>query len=188
MTPKWLHLLLLHYKVICTRYLQLCATSVTVPRFQSISLYCQLLCRFSPFWKCSEWPQIILNAMRSNVPHIHVCSINTPEPQSATWFVQWSVIFELPRPFWNKCTEWPQNNLEQYKAKGTLSSTSTPCSLTSAGFALRPVVLDPSAPCYDCRYHRPEVNITNYIIPRLLLPITSNYIQVSCNADVWDLT
>ena len=117
---EWLHLLLLHYKVICTRYLQLCATSVTVPRFQSISLYCQLLCRFSPFWKCSEWPQIILNAMRSNVPHIHVCSINTPEPQSATWFVQWSVIFELPRPFWNKCTEWPQNNLEQYKAKGTL--------------------------------------------------------------------
>ncbi len=54
---EWLHLLLLHYKVICTRYLQLCATSVTVPQFQSISLYCQLLCRFSPFWKCSEWPK-----------------------------------------------------------------------------------------------------------------------------------
>ncbi len=65
-------------------------------------------------------PKIILNPTRSNVHHIHkmyVLLVSTrPKLQSVSLYDQ---TFSRYRPFWDKCTEWQQNDLEPYKVKCT---------------------------------------------------------------------
>ncbi len=50
------------------------------------------------------------------VPHICVTTALNPKFQSVWLYDQ---LFWSYRAFWHKYTEWPQNDLENYKVKGT---------------------------------------------------------------------
>ncbi len=59
--------------------------------------------------------KMTLNHTRSNV---HMCVTVSPSPK-----FQSVLLYHQPflryKPFWEKCTEWPQNDLEHYKVKDT---------------------------------------------------------------------
>ena len=66
-------------------------------------------------WMTPKWPW-------TQQGHHHgypICGLpvsRRPKFRSISLYDQ---LFQSYRPFWHKCTEWPQNDLEYYKVKGT---------------------------------------------------------------------
>ncbi len=99
---------------------------------------------YRPFWdKCTEWPQMTLNNKGSKVSHIvsewvkrvysrfdnFSVSTNTLPGRGGYPIYIWQLIlnFNLSyRPFWDKCTEWPQNDVAYEKVKDTPYTYDTP--------------------------------------------------------------
>ncbi len=64
-------------------------------------------------------PRMTLTTQLSKIPRLH--RILTPEDQISLRFAQWQVIFSRYRLVENrKCTECPQNDLNQFTVKSTL--------------------------------------------------------------------
>ena len=59
---------------------------------------------------------MILNPTRIIVPHICVTSIHESQISPVSLYEE---PFLSYRPFWEKCIEWPQNDLEHYELKCT---------------------------------------------------------------------
>ena len=102
---KWPRNDLEHYQVKCIQYM-----CCWYPWVLNFSPFCSTASRF---WVTSHFetsvpndPQMTLNPTRSNVPHICVISIH--ESQFSLSFTLWHNPFSSYRPFWDKCTEWPQ--------------------------------------------------------------------------------
>ncbi len=49
----------------------------------------------------------------------HICVTGVPELKNFTLFQSTTSHFLSYRPFWDKCTEWPQNGFKFYKVKDT---------------------------------------------------------------------
>ncbi len=88
-------------------------------RFALQSTICELQSIFKNLHRIT--PKVTLNyiIIRSNVSHICVtiCSVPSPIFQSASLYDQ---PFQSYRPFWDRCTECPQYDVEEYKVKYTL--------------------------------------------------------------------
>ncbi len=62
--------------------------------------------------------QTILRLVHRTNPVPHICVTTVPESQISVRLALWPAILEL-QAFWHKYTEWPQNDLENYRVKGT---------------------------------------------------------------------
>ena len=102
-----------YYKVKCTPYI---CYYPRVPNFSPFHSD-QPSSRYRPFWdKCTEWPKMTLNPKRSNIPiYIQVLPIES----QISLFHSTTIHFRNTSHFETKYTEWPQNDIEHYKDKGT---------------------------------------------------------------------
>ncbi len=129
-----------HLKTNCRKYIvpliQCCHTQVHAPLHESSDVYSlksqiyptyiqKLLPspKFTPFssiinhfrvtgvfeTSAPNYCKMTLSTKRSNVLHIHISA--TFDSQFSL-FLLYGVQFSSYMPFWGKCTEWPQNDLE----------------------------------------------------------------------------
>ncbi len=81
------------------------------PKFSSVSLHDKPFLSYSPFLeKCTEWPQTTWTWSRSKIP---TYILHTPRRPK---FLSVSIYDE---PFSEKCTVWPQNDLDMFKITNT---------------------------------------------------------------------
>ncbi len=67
--------------------------------------------------RCTKRHQMILNSKRGKIP-IYMLSVS-PSPKYHSISPYDQQFSGYCRPFWYKCTKWPQNDLEHYEVKGT---------------------------------------------------------------------
>ncbi len=107
----------------CTKWpkMTLNTTSSNVPHvcylcpwFLNFTPFCYTV---SPFWDIGHFdtrapndPQITSNPTRSNVPDICITTLGSQISLYDQPFLKY-------KPFWDKCTEWPQIDLEPYQVK-----------------------------------------------------------------------
>ncbi len=112
-----------------------------------------------------------LKPTRASVPLTCVTSIH--EVPNFIRFALRPAVVEL-QPFWEKCTKWPQNDLERYKVNLLLHTciTSVPDSQISIPFAVRPAVFETQAIWYKFTKW-PQTSLEPYKVNLLYTFITS---------------
>ncbi len=86
-------------------------------------------------------PKLTLSTSRSYVPYIYML-LGSMSPKFHSISLH-DEPFSCYRPFWEKCTQWPQNDLEPYKVKlSYICITSVPDSQMSLHFTLRPAIFE----------------------------------------------
>ncbi len=118
----------------------------TYSKFYFVSVHDQPCSRYRQFWdKCNEWPQNDIEPDKVKArSYMSLATILRQGPQMTLklhWTLQghvWPIYVFLVsaspifhsvslygehvlkyRPFWDKCTEWPQNGPKHYKVIGT---------------------------------------------------------------------
>ncbi len=89
-------------------------THYKYPQVSNFALFCIMANRFrvTGHFETSapNDPKITFKNKRSEVPHTHFTTNPLPS-QIALRLVLGAGVFELHRPFWEKCTEWPQKEI-----------------------------------------------------------------------------
>ena len=84
------------------------------PKFHSVSLYGQPFRVTCHFEVCEMTTKMNLKTTNLKMPPYVLI---VPQLQSLNPFRDG--FFPRNRPSWDKCTEWPQNNIEHYRDNGT---------------------------------------------------------------------
>ncbi len=111
-------------------------------RFSSVSLSDKQFSRHGPILRSHV--QMTLTCSRSKIPIcIHILYI-PPRTKFSSVFcsmMSWVFFFWVMAQYWQKCTEWPQNNLDMIMVKNThMHTRDTPEAQIFVSFAVRVVL------------------------------------------------
>ncbi len=112
MTPKW------HWTLQSQTYPCLFQRTHVCPKFKSVSLNDQQFWVTWHFEICAPNDPKMIWALWGQM-YAYICCISTHEPSNYNPFRSMETRFWVTCPFFHKCAEWPQNDIEHHSVKGT---------------------------------------------------------------------
>ncbi len=122
-------------------------------------------------WMTPKWPWTLQHLVYTRSL---ISVTNIYESQISVLFCSTSNRFLSYRPFWDKVTEWPQNDLEHCEVKSPICVTSAPESQISLRFALQPIVAELQA-ILNTKMTQNDLKPTRSNVPHMLVPTSPKF-------------